>query len=65
MWQDIKGDFFMTDKNKKGITDANPYRFDLTGDFICDGHHKIASLRNRIRTEAKIKKDISASPDTK
>lgn len=55
----------MTDKNKKGITDANPYRFDLTGDFICDGHHKIASLRNRIRTEAKIKKDISASPDTK
>ena len=55
----------MKEKNKKGIADANPYRFDLTGDFICDGHDKITSIRNRIRTEAKIKKDISASPDTK
>ena len=55
----------MKDKNKKGIADANPYRFDVTGDFICDGHNKISALRDRIRTEAKIKKDIGASSDAK
>lgn len=47
----------MSNKNKKGITDDNPYRFDITGDFIKDGHNKISSEKNRIQTEAKIKKE--------
>ena len=47
----------MNDKNKKSITDANPYRFDLTGDFISDGHDKISATKNRIKTEAKIRKE--------
>ena len=47
----------MNDKNKKSITDANPYRFDLTGDFICDGHDKISATKSRIKTEAKIRKE--------
>jgi hypothetical protein len=49
----------MKDKNNKSITDANPYRFDLTGDFIRDAHEKISSKKDRIKTEAKIKKEQS------
>ena len=47
----------MSDKNKKGITDVNPYRFDVTGDFIRDGHRKISAEKSRIQTESKIKKE--------
>lgn len=48
------------DKNKKNsLTDHDPYRFDLTGDFIKDGHNKIASKKSRTQTEAKIKKENS------
>ena len=51
----------MKDKNKKSITDANPYRFDLTGDFIRDGHQKISAKKSRVQTEAKIKKEQTNS----
>lgn len=47
----------MQDKKKNSLTDNNPYRFDITGDFICDGHNKISAGKDRIRTEAKIKKE--------
>lgn len=49
----------MKDKKKKSITDTNPYHFDITGDFISDGHSKISAEKDRIRTEAKIKKENS------
>ena len=49
----------MKDKNKNSLTESNPYRFDLTGDFIKDGHNKIASKKSRTQTEAKIKKENS------
>lgn len=49
----------MNDKNKKSITDENPYRFDLTGDFIRDGHNKISAKKSRAQTEAKIRKENS------
>ena len=48
-------------KDKNNITDANPYRFDLTGDFIRDGHEKISTKKSRVRTEAKIRKDQADS----
>ena len=49
----------MKDKKKNSITQANPYRFDITADFISDGHDKISAEKDRIRTEAKIKKENS------
>ena len=49
----------MNNKNKNSLTDKNPYRFDLTGDFISDGHDKIASKKSRIETEQKIRKENS------
>lgn len=49
----------MNNEKKKSLTEKNPYRFDLTGDFIKDGHNKIASLKSRIETEQKLKKDNS------
>ena len=47
----------MNSKKKNSLTDNNPYRFDLTGDFISDGHDKIASKKSRIETEQKIRKE--------
>ena len=49
----------MSDKKKTELTAENPYRFDLTGDFIKDGHNKIASQKSRIETEQKIRKENS------
>lgn len=49
----------MKDEKKTGITDANPYRFDLTGDFIRDGHKKISAKKSRNQVESKIKKENS------
>lgn len=49
----------MKDKTKKSITDTNPYRFDLTGDFIRDGHEKISARKSRTQVEAKIRKEQS------
>ena len=50
----------MDNNNKKNsLTETNPYRFDLTGDFIKDGHNKIAAKKSRNQTEAKIKKENS------
>lgn len=49
----------MNDKKKTNLTDENPYRFDLIGDFISDGHDKIASKKSRIETEQKIRKENS------
>lgn len=45
----------MNDKKKNKTTD--PYKFDVTGDFICDGHRKISAEKSRVQTEAKIKKE--------
>ena len=50
---------FMDNNKKNSLTETNPYRFDLTGDFIKDGHNKIASKKSRTQTEAKIKKENS------
>ena len=47
----------MNDKKKNSLTEKDPYRFDLTGDFIKDGHNKIASEKSRIETEQKIRKE--------
>ena len=47
----------MKDKKKNRITSENPYRFDLTGDFIKDGHNKISAEKNRIETEQRMKKE--------
>lgn len=49
----------MSNKKKKSVTDENPYRFDITGDFIKDGHEKISAEKRRVQTEAKIKKENS------
>ncbi len=49
----------MKDKNKNSLTAKNPYRFDITGDFIADGHNKISAEKNRIKTEQRMKKEKS------
>lgn len=49
----------MKNKKKNSLTDSNPYRFDITGDFISDGHRKISAEKDRIKTETKIKKENS------
>ena len=49
----------MNNKNKNNLTDKDPYRFDLTGDFIKDAHQKIDAKKSRVQTEAKIKKENS------
>lgn len=49
----------MKEKNKKNLTQTDPYRFDLTGDFIVDGHRKISAGKDRMKTEARIKKENS------
>lgn len=48
-----------TNNNKNSLTRRDPYRFDITGDFIRDGHSKIAAKKSRTQTEAKIKKENS------
>ena len=50
---------FMNTNNKNSLTRRDPYRFDITGDFIRDGHGKIAAKKSRTQTEAKIKKENS------
>ena len=45
-------------KNKNSLTAKNPYRFDLIGNFISDGHGKISAEKSRIETEQRMKKDI-------
>ena len=47
----------MKNKNKNSLTENNPYRFDLTGDFIRDGHEKISAKKDRIQVESKIRKE--------
>lgn len=47
----------MNSKNKNSLTDKDPYRFDITGDFIRDGHKKISAEKSRVQTEAKMKKE--------
>ena len=47
----------MKDKKKNSLTEKDPYRFDLTGDFIRDGHEKISARKSRTQTEAKIRKE--------
>lgn len=47
----------MKNKTKNSLTAKNPYRFDLTGDFITDGHNKISAKKSRIETEQKIRKE--------
>lgn len=47
----------MKNKKKNSLTETDPYRFDITGDFITDGHNKISAGKDRIKTEAKIKKE--------
>ena len=49
----------MNNKKKNSLTDKDPYRFDVTGDFIKDGHNKIASAKSKIETEQKIRKENS------
>ena len=46
----------MNDK-KKNTKASDPYKFDITGDFIRDGHNKISAKKSRIQTEAKIRKE--------
>ena len=45
----------MNDKKKNNTTD--PYKFEITGDFIRDGHNKISAKKSRVQTEAKIRKE--------
>ena len=42
---------------KKTITSKSPYRFDLTGTFIVDGHRKISATKSRIETEQRMKRE--------
>ena len=59
----------MNEKKKNNTND--PYKFEITGDFIQDGHNKISAKKSRIQTEAKIRKENkgqfvqAAPPQTK
>ncbi|MBO7318804.1 MAG: hypothetical protein J6V06_02130 [Clostridia bacterium] len=47
----------MKEKKKNSMTAKDPYRFDLTGDYIKDGHCKISAEKSRIETEQRMKKE--------
>ena len=42
---------------KKNNNASDPYKFDITGELIHDGHKKISSEKSRVQTEVKIRKE--------
>ncbi len=49
----------MCDKRQNSFKDNNPYRFDLTAEFLKDRYNKISSAKSRIETEQRIRKENS------
>lgn len=49
----------MSDKKESSFKKDNPYRFDLTAEFLRERYDKISSNKSRIETEQKIRKENS------
>ena len=49
----------MSDKKDSSFKEDNPYRFDLTAEFLRERYDKISSNKSRIETERKIRKENS------
>ena len=49
----------MSDKKDSSFKENNPYRFDLTAEFLRERYDKISSNKSRIETEQKIRKENS------
>lgn len=49
----------MKNDNDKIIKKDNPYRFDLTADFLRERYNKICNNKSRVKTEQKIREENS------
>ena len=49
----------MNSDKDKIIKDNDPYRFDLTADFLRDRYSKICNNKSRVKTEQKIRQENS------
>lgn len=45
--------------DKNSFKQDNPYRFDVTAEFLRERYNKISSAKSRIETEQKIRKENS------
>ena len=48
-----KGDI-MNDKKQSSFKEDNPYRFDMTAEFLKERYNKISSAKSRIETESEM-----------